>query len=128
MSEEEKRRYAYISFALSLVLAFVLLVAVLCFLTINHLINWSDSRVTLITIPLLIGVGMGLFLGFFKKPKIAYLQRGEKVDRLDIIVSLLIGAILGLVFNSLMSFFSFSCIFLIIHQLFMGRRYLSNKY
>ena len=128
MSEEERRKQACINFTKSLVSAFVFLSILFLFLTINDLIKWSDSRVTLITAPLVLGVITGLILGIFIKSKVIYLEEREKAGRVGIIMNLLIGAILGLAFKSFMSFFSFSLSFFAIYRLIVGLRYFSNKY
>ncbi len=128
MSEEERRRQACIRFVFVLALAFAFSISVLCYLTVNNLINWSDSKVIFITIPLLVGTSIGIILGFLRKPKIVYLEKGEKINRLDILVVLLLGVVLSAILNSLMSFLFFSLSFLIFFELFMGFRYFSNKH
>ncbi len=107
MSDEERRKHALVSFIIFLVSALALSIAVLCFLTVNNLINWSDSRVILITTPLVFGVVTGLFFGILTKPKRAYLESGEKSCWKDVILILITGIIIGFLLKSFVSFFVF---------------------
>lgn len=135
---EERIKKAVISLAIFLVSGFILLLSLVLFVILNSSAGLSDDKILYLAIPfdkvlylafpLTLGIFVGLIFGIIVKPKRVLWERGQRVGWEDIIVSLVLGIVIGYTLKDFFCFLAFTFSFIAICRLIIAIHYFRGKY
>ncbi len=135
---EERIKKAVISLAIFLVSGFMLLLSLVLFVILNGSVGLPDGeilylaipfdKVSCLALPLILGIFVGSIFGIIVRPKRVLSERGQKVGWEDVIVSLVLGIVIGCVLKNFFCFLAFTFSFIAICRLIIAIHYFRDKY